>query len=331
MFSLFFLGISFEWCLGAPHFLPIKSSQFLDISCWCRWARLGTFQRMWSSLLNARVTLEALVSRSHTKRFNNPLREKNWFLLWLHQQTFFFREYIYIYVYHSLYIKFKVNDSAGTEATDVGIVHFGKFFIFNFDCYEHEFCWDGWTGGLWYLCGETRDIAEVPFGGTERAVQDVKAGTRSFLHKSSMSKIGIFEHSIAFDIMCTLLDRNSSLFTDIFYLRIQELGLRVAVRDFEREVWQRSLDNSPRAQQIILMRLMREMGNSHLDFDFFSHSFRVLLISINTNSYTDFQQCDDKLQLWKSISLRKPRPFSGVCHVYYILNRSSSKLRSLPF
>jgi hypothetical protein len=26
--------------------------------------------------------------------------------------------------------------------------------------------------------------------------------------------------------------------------RIQELGLRVAVRDFEREVWQRSLDNS---------------------------------------------------------------------------------------
>lgn len=230
-----------------------------------------------------------------------------------------------------MYIKFKVNDSAGTEATDVGIVHFGKFFIFNFDCYEHEFCWDGWTGGLWYLCGETRDIAEVPFGGTERAVQDVKAGTRSFLHKSSMSKIGIFEHSIAFDIMCTLLDRNSSLFTDIFYLRIQELGLRVAVRDFEREVWQRSLDNSPRAQQIILMRLMREMGNSHLDFDFFSHSFRVLLISINTNSYTDFQQCDDKLQLWKSISLRKPRPFSGVCHVYYILNRSSSKLRSLPF
>ena len=30
--------------------------------------------------------------------------------------------------------------------------------------------------------------------------------------------------------------------------RIQELGLRVAVRDFEREVWQRSLDNSRGAQ-----------------------------------------------------------------------------------
>ena len=103
-------------------------------------------------------------------------------------------------------------------------------------------------------------------------------------------------------------------------LRIQELGLRVAVRDFEREVWQRSMDNSPRAQQITFMRLMREMGNSYLDFDFFFHSFRVLLMSINPNNCTDFQQqSDDKLQLRKSISLRKPRPFSGVCHLYYII------------
>lgn len=76
-----------------------------------------------------------------------------------------------------------------------------------------------------------------------------------------MSKIGILEHLIAFGIMRIMrivLSRNSSKFTDIL-LRIQELGLRVALRDFEREVWQRSLDNSPRAQMsILLMRLMRE-------------------------------------------------------------------------
>ena len=78
--------------------------------------------------------------------------------------------------------------------------------------------------------------------GTERAVQDVQTGTRSFVQRSSLSKIQIFEHSIAVDIMCTLGSNSSWI---CCCLRIQELGLRVAVRDFEREVWQRSLDNSP--------------------------------------------------------------------------------------
>ena len=130
------------------------------------------------------------------------------------------------------------------EATHFVIVQLDKSLVFNF--YYYELCWDGWTGGLWYLRGEAWDIAEVPFEGTDRAVQDVQTGTRSFVQRSRLSKIQIFEHSIAVDIMCTLGSNSSWI---CCCLRIQELGLRVAVRDFEREVWQRSLDNSPRAQQ----------------------------------------------------------------------------------
>ena len=57
----------------SSHFIWGRNPQFICIKML---ARLGTFQRMWSSLLNARVMLEALVSRSQVKSFNNPLREK---------------------------------------------------------------------------------------------------------------------------------------------------------------------------------------------------------------------------------------------------------------
>ena len=57
----------------STHFIWGRHPQFICIKML---ARLGTFQRMWSSLLNARVMLEALVSRSQVKSFNNPLREK---------------------------------------------------------------------------------------------------------------------------------------------------------------------------------------------------------------------------------------------------------------
>ena len=111
-FSCFFYTFQFDGCLGGLRtpLSPIESSQlFLDISSlmqmgetmrnphfiWRKMiARLGTFQRMWSSLLNARVMLEALVSRSQVKGFNHVVRcqRKHWLLLSLHQQCLFLSE-----------------------------------------------------------------------------------------------------------------------------------------------------------------------------------------------------------------------------------------------